>query len=309
MSAESLGKGITKSIAILGPGAVGGCLAALFWRTAHSVTVVGRNETIDAINQRGLHFTSSQFGEFTAHPRAITKLDFSPDILIITTKAVDLSAALERVPYGLTMSSIVIPFLNGIEHMDTLRAHFGRNVVSGAISIEAVRTTQGEVELRSPFIKVFLASDEDVSADVLNAATDLFREGGIECVVRKSEGEVIWDKLVRLNAITLTISASRKPIGFVRSDPEWHARLKKCVEEACAVANAEGVRMIPARVLAEINKLPETLVTSMARDIAQGKKPELDAIAGAIVRRGEKHRIPCPTIKKLMEDIERKLQT
>jgi ketopantoate reductase len=41
----------------------------------------------------------------------------------------------------------------------------------------------------------------------------------------------------------------------------------------------------------------------MQRDIAAGREPELDAIAGAVLRVGARHGIECPTIEGLRRRI------
>jgi 2-dehydropantoate 2-reductase len=59
-------------------------------------------------------------------------------------------------------------------------------------------------------------------------------------------------------------------------------------------------------VMAELDDAHETLGSSMQRDIAAGREPELDAIAGSVLRAAERNGIPCPTIERLTEDVRRK---
>ena len=89
-----------------------------------------------------------------------------------------------------------------------------------------------------------------------------------------------------------TTSASDRPIGFVRSDPDWRTALKACVNETVAVANADGARSIRRSTLAELDGAHAELGSSMQRDIAAGREPELDAIAGAVLRAAAPARAP-----------------
>ncbi len=114
-----------------------------------------------------------------------------------------------------------------------------------------------------------------------------------------SEPQVLWGKLVRLNALACTTSAYDMPIGSIRDTPELRAELLGAIEEGCAVAQAEGASIDPAQPLAELAAAHATLGSSMQRDIAAGRTPELDAIAGAVLRAGARHRIACPTIERL----------
>jgi 2-dehydropantoate 2-reductase len=125
----------------------------------------------------------------------------------------------------------------------------------------------------------------------------------VPALVGPSEARILWSKLVRLTALACTTSASDQPIGFIRTDPEWRRALEGCVQEAAAVANADGARLDPAVPLGELEAAHAELGSSMRRDIAAGREPELDAIAGSVLRAGRRHGIDCPTIERLSGEI------
>ena len=111
----------------------------------------------------------------------------------------------------------------------------------------------------------------------------------------------MWSKLVRLNALACVTSAYDVLLGEIRSTPQLHADLVGAIEEASAVGRAEGAKDIDAaRAVAELEAAHDTLGSSMQRDIAAGREPELDAIPGAVLRAGARHGIPCPTIERLV---------
>ena len=110
----------------------------------------------------------------------------------------------------------------------------------------------------------------------------------------------MWSKLVRLNALACTTSAYDELLGEIRSTPQLRADLVAAIEEACAVGHAEGAHDVdPARALAELDAAHATLGSSMQRDIAAGREPELDAIPGAVLRAAARDGIRCPTIAGL----------
>jgi 2-dehydropantoate 2-reductase len=121
-----------------------------------------------------------------------------------------------------------------------------------------------------------------------------------------SEAQAMWGKLVRLNALALMTSAYDQPLGPIRSTPELRDELRACVEEAAAVANADGATVSPATVMAELTDAHDTLRSSMQRDIAAGVEPELDAIAGSVLRAAARHGLPCPTIERLAERVAKR---
>jgi 2-dehydropantoate 2-reductase len=92
-------------------------------------------------------------------------------------------------------------------------------------------------------------------------------------------------------------------VGFIRSDPGWRAALIGCIEEGAAVAGADGASIDPAARLAELDQAHPELGSSMQRDIAAGREPELDAIPGAVLRAARRHGLECPTIARLADQI------
>jgi 2-dehydropantoate 2-reductase len=76
------------------------------------------------------------------------------------------------------------------------------------------------------------------------------------------------------------------------------------VDEACAVAEKEGAQVDPAKVLAAYPSSPPAMRASMAKDLAAGRKLELDGIAGPILRAAFRHGVPTPTTSSLVGVIE-----
>lgn len=296
-------------IAVLGPGAVGGFLTALFSKNGNSVTCIAKEEAVRIISQEGLKLESGAFGKFTSWPKAVSQMEEEPDLLFITTKAVGLSEALKRIDPSFIKNTVVIPFLNGIEHMELLRKAFGKRVLAASIgNVELKRISVNHILHSAPSATVELAHSRDISEQLLNEITQLFSGVGIKIMLATNEKEVLWRKLVRLNAVACTTSAIDQPIGFIRSDKEWRLILENCITEAAQVALAEGVDIEPRLVMEQINGLPHNLGTSLQRDINAGKVSELDAIAGAIVRAGYRHKIACPTIDDLINKINLRQQ-
>lgn len=294
-------------VAVLGPGAIGGFIAAVLWRHGVDVTCVARESTAELISRDGIRFESVMFGDFVARIRAVASLDVQPDILFVTTKATSLEAALERIDEDLVKNTIIIPLLNGVEHVHLLRECYGTKVAPGIISIESKYLGPNHIAHVSPFAKIQLASDHDVSPEKLTDVESLLNNAGIETEILSSEAEVLWGKLVRLNALACTTAASDRAIGYIRTNPQWREWLISCVEEGVDVARAYGVEMEPEAILSNIDALPDTLGTSMQRDIAAGRQPELDAITGAVIRAGKRNGLACPTIERLYEKIQQRI--
>jgi 2-dehydropantoate 2-reductase len=290
------------TIAVLGPGGVGGLLAGVLDRAGSDVLVLARESTAAVIARDGLRIDSVTFGDFVAHPRTAVQLREPVDALLIATKASGLAGALERV---VVEPRLVLPLLNGLDHIAVLRRRFtADSVLAGSIRVEADRPQPGVVVHTSPFLLVSMASGEPTMQEPMRALAETLSGGGVPVRVSDSEADVMWSKLVRLNALACVTSAYDVLLGEIRSTPPLHADLVGAIEEACAVGRAEGAREIePARAVAELEAAHDTLGSSMQRDIAAGREPELDAIPGSVLRAGARHGIPCPTIERLVSMI------
>lgn len=287
------------SIAILGPGGVGGLLAAALARAEADVRVVARESTAELIARDGLAVESRVLGDFCARPAAVARLTEPVDVLIVAPKAAALEEALERVDATPATPALVVPLLNGFDHMALLRERFGARVAAGTIRVQADRPAPGRIVQSSGFLSIELASDEATLHPALDGLAALLERAGVTARVREGEARILWGKLVRLNALACTTAAYDSPFGAIRSDPARWRELEGCVQEGCAVARAEGAEIDPATVFGEFEVIHDGFGTSMQRDVAGGRMPELDAIAGAMLRAGVRHGIPCPTIAAL----------
>jgi len=287
------------NVAVLGPGGVGGLLAGVLDRAGTDVVVVAREPTAAAIAASGLRVSSVTFGEFTAHPRAVDRLPDPVDVLIVATKASGMGAALGRIE---AEPKLVLPLLNGLDHIPVLRRRFAVDtVLAGSIRVEADRPQAGVIVHTSPFLLINMASAHPAAREGMQALAQRLSDIGVPARVLDSEADVMWSKLVRLNALACTTSAYDTLLGEIRSTPQLRADLEGAIEEACAVGRAEGAHDVdPAKAIAELDAAHATLGSSMQRDIAAGRTPELDAIAGSVLRAAARHGIPCPTIERLV---------
>jgi len=286
-------------IAVLGPGGVGGLLAGALARAGEDVVVVAREPTVAVIAERGLRVQSVIFGEFVACVPAVALLRDPVDGLIVATKATTLESALKRIEVE---PGVVLPQLNGLDHVARLRERFPpESVLAGSIRVEADRPEPGVIVHSSPFLRVDMAGHGPRAASGLAALREAFDRAAVPARVLDSEAQVMWSKLVRLNALACTTSAYDKLLGEILATPELRADLASAIAEACEVGRAEGAADVDAKVaIGELERAHPTLGSSMQRDIAAGRTPELDAIPGSVLRAAARHGIACPTIERLV---------
>ena len=285
--------------AILGAGAIGGMVGTALASLGEEVTVIVRREKLAAY-PKSLTLERPS-GVVTAPAKAAAALTEPVDVLWIATKTYQLESALDALQAA---PSLVVPLLNGVDHIAVLRARFGRDqVVPATIAVEAERTAPGRFVQRSPVVRLNLAASGEPR---LGAIVARLGEIGFTCQFMQNEQTLLWSKLCFLAPFALVTSASGKNKGEVFADPEWKTKLFSAVTEASAVARAEGAEIDIAKLQALFDSFPPGTVSSMAKDLAAHRRLELDGIAGPIVRGGERHGIDVPTTKELMEAIRAK---
>jgi 2-dehydropantoate 2-reductase len=281
------------TVAILGPGAVGGVLAAGFVNAGVRAICIASPDTAAVITSDGLTLRQGDEAH-VVHPEMTTELRDSAELLLVTVKAPSLDAALERVQAPV---ATVVPLLNGIEHMDTLRVALPDSRVVGASigRIEAYLERRGVVIQPTPSVVMTVAGDAG------DGTVELLRSSGTEVRVDGSEREVLWEKLSRQAATAALTTITQRPVGELRSDPNWGLRFRQAIEEACAVAAADGVTLSPEAEWAIIEAMPPLLTSSTARDIAAGVPSELDAITGAAVRAAKRLGVAAPVLTQMFD--------
>jgi 2-dehydropantoate 2-reductase len=286
--------------AILGAGGVGGLIGACLAHAGDSVTLVVRRETL-AQYPRQLRLESA-FGNFTVDVAVAAEVP-PVDVLWITVKATQLELALTALKNPDSVRAIV-PLLNGIDHVALLRGRYGADhVIPATIAVETERVSPGHIVHRSPFARLNLLS---AGRSLLGSTVDQLQRIGFECRFIDDEPTLMWSKLVFLAPYALTTTAADKTTGEILADPNWGQLGFACLREACAVAVAEGAKVDADAVIAGVMKMPGTMRSSMQKDVEQHKTPELDAIAGPILRGARRHGIEVPATKKLVAAVEQR---
>jgi 2-dehydropantoate 2-reductase len=278
-------------VAVLGPGAVGGVLAVGFANAGVRVICVARAAAVATIASEGLSLRRGQ-EVLTARPDVAETLDAPVELLLVTVKAPSLDDALERVEAA---PRFAVPLLNGIEHMEALRERLPETEIVGASigRIEAWLESPGVVVQPTPSVVMTVAA---------GAPVELLRRSGADVRENGSAEEVLWEKLARQAATAAVTSITQRPVGELRSDPEWGPRFREAIAEACRVAAADGVALSPQAEWEIIESMPPLLTSSTARDIAAGDPSELDAITGAAVRAGRRLGVDTPVLSELFDE-------
>ncbi|MEV7773860.1 2-dehydropantoate 2-reductase [Kitasatospora sp. NPDC086791] len=289
------------TVAILGPGGVGGLIGGLLARDGHPVVCLAGEATAAVLGRDGLHVRSGQFGEFTARVEAATELREPVDAVFVTVKQTALTAALDRLAPQMLGAGIVVPLLNGLDHMAVLRERYpAARVVAGTIRVEATRTAPGRIEHTSPFAAVELAATGELTDPVLEFAEQL-RHTGLSVTLCADETAMLWSKLSFLAPFALLTTRHAGGIGTVRT--EYRPELLTVLDEIAAVTRAVGAPADAQALLTAFDRIPATMKSSMQRDVEAGRPTELDAIGGAVLRAAETHGVAVPALARLVDEL------
>jgi 2-dehydropantoate 2-reductase len=286
--------------AILGAGGVGGLVGACLAHAGDSVTLVVRRQALEHYPKQ-LRL-ESPFGNFAVEVAVAVEVP-PVDVLWLTVKATQLEAALVALQNPESVKAIV-PLLNGIDHVARLRGRYGaQRVIPATIAVETERVSPGFIVQRSPFARLNVLS---AGRALLGGTLDELEKIGFTCRFIDDEPTLLWGKLVFLAPFALSTTAADKTVGEILSDPQWRRLGEACVREACAVGVAEGAKVNPEAVLTGVGAMPGSMRSSMQKDVEQHNPPELDAIAGPILRGARQHGIEIPATQQLVAAVEQR---
>jgi 2-dehydropantoate 2-reductase len=285
--------------AVLGAGAIGGLVGTAVASLGESVTLLVRAERLPGYPANVSVERPS--GAITAAAKVAVTLANPVDVLWIATKTYQLKMALQAVP---SLPGCIVPLLNGVDHVEVLRAHFGHDrVLPATVAVEAERIAPGRFVQRSPFVNLNLAASGE---QVLGGIVARLRDLDFTCKFIQNEQTLLWSKLCFLGPFALVTSASGMNKGEIYADAEWKRKLISAIAEACAVAKASRAEVDAAQIQAITDGLPSSIRSSMQKDLASRRQLELDAIGGPIVRGGERYSIDVSTTATLIAVIHAK---
>jgi 2-dehydropantoate 2-reductase len=224
-------------------------------------------------------------------------------VVFVTVKAAQLEEAVEAVPPEAVGGGLVVPFLNGIDHLAWLRRRYpAGQVVAGTIRIESTRVGPGLIETASPFAVVELAAADPSGREQVEALGARLAATGLDVTVRDDEAATLWSKLAVLAPIALVTTWAAAPFGEARAG-HWD-EVVAVAREIVDAAGADGVQLDEAATVALLERVPDTMRSSMQKDAAAGRPIELDAIGGAILRAAERAGTQAPVTARLVAELQ-----
>jgi 2-dehydropantoate 2-reductase len=287
-------------IAILGSGGVGGYFGGRLAASGADVTFIARGAHLQAMKARGLRLISPE-GDALIHPVKATddpKVTGQADVVFFTVKLYDTESAIASMGPLLGPSTVVVPFQNGIDAVDSLATSAGAARVAGGTTYIVANIAEPGVIRHTALGRLIFGPLHEAQRPALQELLQACRAAGIEATLSERIMIDIWAKFVRLSAFSGMTSVTRRPIGTICDDPALWAMMLRALEESMAVARAKGVGVkdtLAADIGAAMRNMPPESKSSMLLDLERGHRLELPWLSGAVVRLGKALGVPTPT--------------
>lgn len=287
-------------VAVFGTGGAGGYFGGKLAAAGELVTFIARGDHLRAIVSDGLRIETPD-GELLIRPDGATDDPASVgpvDVVLLGVKAWHIEEAAEAVRPMVGPATVVVPMQNGVEARQQLAAVLGEaNVIGGLCGTLSRITAPGRIRNIGSTNFIRFGEVDNRKSDRVERLRQAFERTGVTVEVPDDIEKALWDKFLLITSFGGVGSVARAPIGVVRTMPETRQLLWDCVAEVVAVARARKVALADTAIadtMAFLDKFAPEGTTSMQRDITEGRKSELEAWNGAVVRLGREAGVPTP---------------
>jgi 2-dehydropantoate 2-reductase len=274
-------------ITVIGAGAMGGTYGGLLAVAGHEVQLIDAWQAhVDAINRDGLR-VDGVLGEHRVRLSASSApIDGGADMAIVFVDANNTGAAAETATRVLAQGGFAITFQNGIGNVERLQAALGKERVLGGSSMcSAASIGPGHVRL-THLGKTTIGETDRAARPRTAELAQALQDAGLPTEVAPDIMGVIWEKFAlncSINALTATTGLRT---GEMARLVELDALQDRIITEVMAVTQAKGVRLptpdLPAKIKAQCRK--KFNKPSMLQHVEAGRRTEIDALNGALLR-------------------------
>ncbi len=287
-------------LAVLGPGALGCLLAALFWEAGVEVSLVDyRPERAARLRRQGLQVHSLEGGPRVVRvPIGLAAEVGACDLTIMAVKAYQTAAAARGLPVLMSQGGLALTLQNGLGNLEAMARSAGpERLLAGVGLLGVTRQDEGRVIYAGRgAIFIGVPPGSQVSRSEAAAVVDLFRSAGLECQPREDIEAVLWEKLVINVGINPLTALLRVPNGALLKLPQAWEVAVAAAQEAQAVARAAGLNLTgdPAARLRQVCTHTAANHSSMLQDILAGRPTEIEALNAQVAARGRVLGLPTP---------------
>jgi 2-dehydropantoate 2-reductase len=290
-------------VLVVGAGAVGGYFGGRLAQAGRDVTFLVLPRQAEQLQSNGLRIVSPTHGDFTVRPKVITagQVTSPYDVVFLSVKSYDLAAAMDGFAPAVGPRTVIVPVLNGMQHMDVLTQRFGKDAVLGGVCYVATQVdAQGRIIQLNDSQRLIYGEVDGKKTSRLEAVHQAFSGAGFDAVISGNILQEMWQKWVFLASVGASTALLRGNIGEIVAVPGGAELSLMVLHDCAAIASACGFAM-SERFLAENSSLlaapGSSLTSSMYRDMKDQARVEVDTILGDLLERGRKHGVSAPLVQ------------
>ncbi|SDO52566.1 2-dehydropantoate 2-reductase [Nakamurella panacisegetis] len=287
-------------ILVVGAGATGGYFGGRLAQAGRNVTFLVRPGRAEQLRREGLQIVS-EHGNATLNPQIVSAPELSTtyDLVLLSVKAYGLEAAMSDFAPAVSPTTLIVPMLNGIRHIDLLTGRFGWAAVLGGVCVvSATLDPAGRVmQLAGMQELTYGPLDPTAPPTGLPLVDAALSGAGFEAKRTDAILPAMWQKWIMLSSVGAMNSLMRGTVGEIVAAPGGVEFADALLAETSAVASAAGYPLRDAgrEYIRHLMTTPgSTFTTSMYRDLLDGRPVEVDAIVGDLVERGRQLGVPTP---------------
>jgi len=294
-----------KSVAILGAGAMGSYLAALFHDVADiSVSVVARGERGEKLRNNGLVVNGRRSAIAVIDPDAVCA---PADLVIVALKHTHLRSALPDLSRLIGPDTTIVSVMNGLDSEEIIGSVYGRErvLLCVALGMDALRAGDEVIVANIGKLRIGEESNNPVSARV-RRVQHAFEKAGMPCEVPADMVREMWWKFMVNVGVNQAAAVMRAPFGVFQTDTDARAVMQALMQEVIALAQNRGVCLGQDDLEtwdSVLNALSPEGKPSMLQDIEAGRPTEVDVFAAKVVALGKSCAIPTPVNEAVLHVI------
>jgi 2-dehydropantoate 2-reductase len=289
-------------ILVLGAGGTGGYFGGRLAEIGADVTFLVREARRKTLSEQGLRI-ESPFGDAKIAVNTVVASEVAPvyDAVILTCKAYDLDAAVAAIAPAVAPNGYVLPFLNGIAHIDVLNEKFGQHrVLGGTAKIQATITPNGAIRQFNDWRTLAFGEQSGEITERVRTLAALFEAAkGVEVFAVADVVQRMWEKLVHLSTAAAMTCLMRANVGEIVRTPRGREIFLDQLGCGAAIAAANGHAPSAAFMKSweeTFSQQDSQYSTSMLRDIERGGQTEVEHILGFMLDKAIKSRTACNTL-------------
>ena len=289
-------------ILVIGAGAVGGYFGGRLHEAGRDVSFLVHSTQAETLRTQGLRIVSP-FGDATIRPRLVLAHEISGpyDLILLCVKAYSLEAAMNDFARAVGASTMILPLLNGMRHIDLLANRFGNsNVIGGVCLIVAEMDKDNRIlQLTKTQQLVYGERGGNTSAR-METLNQTMQGAKFEAKISQNIEQEMWEKWVMLSSLGAATCLMRGNIGEIEAVTGGAGVAMGILNECSAIAAACGHAPSDA-FLTRAEKIMtapgSTLTSSMYRDLVKKGRVEVDQILGDLLSRGRKLGLVTPLVE------------